>query len=370
MSTAWVVLQPLDVLTFRDGRPFSAGLTALARSTFPRPTSTGGAIKALFGAEPARIHGPLLADVGPPAALLLPAPADIVVDRVSGAARRLHPDDLPEHDPGVAGLVCDLDGVDSVNGPGRLRLPHGSGEPAQAFLDTDALGRYLAGDPADALDTLSGGGAATAPERLVSERRVGLARHARSHTAGRTAVPGFLYLAEFLRFPPAGEDRIGFACRVEFDDRVPAPRTDVVRFGGEGRQARVTVWSSDEDRSGEPGGQGGPGEPLSLPDPPPDVSDGRVLLYLASPAVFTGGWMPPLDSGARLVAACVTGPEPVASQAFRLRWAVAAGSVYFLQFTTGPAASRFVETYHNTCLPQAHERLRTVGFGLCLTGRW
>ena len=30
----------------------------------------------------------------------------------------------------------------------------------------------------------------------------------------------------------------------------------------------------------------------------------------------------------------------------------------------------FVNQYHGRCLPQADDRLRTAGFGMCLTGRW
>ncbi len=383
MSAAWVFLRPLDVVSFRDGRPFSAGLTSTARSTLPRPTSTGGAIKTVFGTEPVSIEGPVLVDPTEPATLLLPAPADLVVDEHTGSATRLHPDNPDASTP--PGVVTDLDPHDAPAGgaeglAGKLRLLYGEGEPVAAYLPADTLGRYLQGDPSDALEAVAREAAGSAgPGGLtpfVRERRVGLARHSRSETAGRTAVTGFFYLAEFLRVPDTAatvETSIGFACRVTFEGDVPEPRSRIVKLGGEGRQAEVTVRPiMDGDRFG-------------LPAPPVgiggDSDDGGgderdVVLYLATPAVFADGWMPPVGDGTRIMAACVSGPEAVASwapernQPRPLRWAVGAGSVYFLRFADGPTASTFVADWHGRCLPQAHDRLRTVGFGLCLTGKW
>jgi CRISPR type III-B/RAMP module-associated protein Cmr3 len=350
---AWVLFQALDVLTFRDGRPFMTGMTSTARTTLPRPTSTGGALNRVFGCSPREVAGPVLVSLLPPSTALLPAPLDLVVDGQTG--HRLHPDA-----PVPAGVVTDL------SDRGRLedfQLLGGEGEPSPRLLDAGSVSAYLDGRPEPALDVLT----STAGEApLVKERRLGLARHERSVPgAGRTAVPGFLYLAEFWRPAVRYEEHLWFGCRVWFDDRVPETVTGVVPLGGESRQSRVMV-VADEEASGA----------LRLPAPPTVFPDGRLLLYLATPAIFPDGWLPPPAPGLTVNGACVAGPQPItgwspADQAARpLRWSVDAGSVYFLTFDEPAAAQRFAERYHGRCLPQAERWMRTVGFGMCLVGRW
>jgi CRISPR-associated protein Cmr3 len=311
---------------------------------------------------------------------LLPAPADLVVDRDRGPAR-LRPGDWQTGAAPGGGSAVTVGGVpaeeelppgvrsDLPGGPaGPAELVAGRGDPLTISLDADLLERYLAADVTDVLEELAAG----APEpELVREVRLGIARHARSagDGAGRTTIAGFLYQSEFWR--PAAEVVAGpdgavagvsFGCRVMFDGPVPVPRSSMVRLGGEGRQASVTVRGA---------GAGAP----RLPDPQ-DVSDGRLLLYLATPAVFPGGWRPPLPDGCALVAACTSGPEVISGidgttgRGRPLRWAVGAGSVYYLRFEDSTAASRYAADVHGECLEQAEEWMRTVGFGMCLVGRW
>jgi CRISPR-associated protein (Cas_Cmr3) len=379
-SEAWVLLHPLDVVTFRDGRPFTTGVTATGRTSLPRPSSLGGAIGQALGSNPARIIGPVLVHTGGPVPrVLLPAPADLVLDRDRGLAR-LHPQDrqtgaaradsgaVTAGDPAAeelpAGVRSDL--PDEPGCPAELVA--GRGDPLTINLDADLIERYLAADVTDVLEELAAG----APEpELIREVRLGIARHARSagDGTGRTTIAGFLYQAEFWRpateivaGPDGAATGVGFGCRVVFDGPVPVPRSGMVRLGGEGRQASVTVLS---------GGDGAP----RLPGPQ-DVSEGRVLLYLATPAVFPGGWRPPLPDGCALVAACTSGPEVISGidgttgRGRPLRWAVGAGSVYYLRFGDPAAASRYAADVHGECLEQAEEWMRTVGFGMCLVGRW
>lgn len=378
---AWVLLHPLDVVTFRDGRPFTTGVAAAGRTTLPRPSSLGGAIGQAFGSNPARIVGPVLVRTGGPVPrVLLPAPADLVVDRDRGPVR-LRPQGAPAGTRPGASAAAPVGGVpaeeelppgvrsDLRGGTaGAAGLVVGPGDPLATSLDADLIERYLADDVTDVLEELAAG----VPEpELIPEVRLGIARHARSadDNAERTTIAGFLYRSEFWR--PAAEAISGpddtpagvsFGCRVIFDDTVPVPRSSMVRLGGEGRQASVTVLGT------------GPKAPR-LPDLP-DVSDGRLLLYLATPAVFPGGWHPPLPDGCALVAACTSGPEVISGidgktgNGRPLRWAAGAGSVYYLRFDEPAAASRYAASVHGECLEQTEEWMRTVGFGMCLVGRW
>ncbi len=414
-ASAWVLFHPLDVVTFRDGRPFTTGMTATAHTTLPRPTSTGGALRTVFGTSPLRITGPVLVRTGGPrTSVLLPAPADLVVD--DGVPRRLHRQEHPGEDGDTdlflpAGVESDLSFPDGQ--PAGPSLLTGVGEPTGAYLSGEALAGYLGGDPSRALEHLApsdAGASASAgrsrsqarsPGPLVRESRLGIARHPRSSRdgTGRTTVSGFLYQADFWRPAETGDAGVSgsagvaFGCRVWFKNAVPEPVETVVRLGGEARQAAVTVVTA------------GAGLP-ALPPAPTDFPGGRVLLYLATPAVFRDGWLPEIPAGATLRAACTPAPEVIAgidgdSQRVRpLRWAAAAGSVYFLEFDDPAEAALFAAKTHGACLPQAEDGIppkdraqltgrahakdrihpkdwirpkdwmRTAGFGLCLVGRW
>lgn len=351
MSEAWVTLRPLDVVEFRDGRPFAASLASSARTTFPRPTSTAGAIGAAFGREPNRVEGPLvLQTIGDRRSLLFTVPADLVFDEADpGLARPSDPTtSLP-----ASGITTDLDGRSDRDG--EWRLPEGRGEGLAVVLDTRQMELYLDDAPAF-LSSLEGPNRLTPfSEVLRTESRIGLAR------SGRTARDGFLYRAEFMRFDD--DATFSFACRVTFEDVDLPVANQVVRLGGEARQAEVTVIPAD-----------GPGAPR-LPDPPSHFPGGRVLLYLATPAIFGGGWKPDGLGPGRVVSAVVGRPAVAASwltgrrSAEPVRWGAPAGSVYFLQFDSEHEAAELARR-HGTCLEQVDDRLRTAGFGMCLIGRW
>jgi CRISPR-associated protein Cmr3 len=267
------------------------------------------------------------------------SPSDLVEDAAAGTVERLRVGN------NATGRVrTDLAGV--------AEFPTGQGERLDCWLDADQLHRYLDGGAEEVCAELT----EERPQpQLVTERRVGLAR-----TPDRTVAPGFLYAAEFWR--PA-VDGIGFACRVEPGGGPTGLARPVVRLGGEGRHAQVRLHEPDV---------------VSLPLPPGEFEDGRLLLYLATPAIFPDGWRPPVEPRF-LVAACVEGPEAVVGfdgsdadgrpTGWALRWAVSAGSVYYLRFPPGEA-ERFTEHVHGRCLEQATPRLRTAGFGMCLVGRW
>lgn len=352
----WLVFEPLDTVAVRDGRAFDAGRNAVARVVLPHPGTLGGAVGAAYGATPgagaesaargrvvpAALHGPVVVqrlDTGRWRARF-PQPRVMVHD--ADGWHRLAPPGEREW----SGVSSDLDGAALLPGP--------VGETG-GWVDAATLGRFLTDR-----DALAPAGAVP----WLTERRVGLAR-----TDERTARDGMLYAAEHLR--PAVGGRVhsaGFAVGcVDPPGHAPA---DTVYLGGEGRRAQVHDWSAAGDT--------GP-----LP-PPVDVSDGRLLLYLATPALFTGGWRP-ADAdlrGGRLVAAAVGAPQEIAlgrpdrrTGAIgprRLVWVAPAGSVYFVDFDGDTAAAtRAAAAWHGTAFtPQTGGMLATAGFGLVLIGRW
>jgi CRISPR-associated protein Cmr3 len=188
------------------------------------------------------------------------------------------------------------------------------------------------------------------------------------------AREGLLYQTAHLR-PATG---VAILTESEFDNGTDAAPCTVVQLGGRARLADVTPVM----------GVDWPGRPTRFPG-------GRVLVYVATPAIWpdpaeedrdrpVSGWRPPVPPGARMMAAAVGHPMPVATARpegsgltqRRLRWAVPPGSVYLLQFGDGgpeaeSAALMWATATHGRAYGRdANDRLLTAGFGVVLTGVW
>jgi CRISPR-associated protein Cmr3 len=348
-QACWVALTPRDTMLVRDGRAFDAGTDVAGHAVGgPQPSTVAGAVGRAFAGEPAAVRGPVVGvDDGLGGwSLRFPTPADVVRRPEGGLAR------LRLGAPGDT-VVTDLAGRD---GPPRLLV--GDGSPAGGWVDEVVLERYLrAEQPLGPGEVVPEGDPVVgeAPAPWAAELRLGLAR-----SRHRTAAAGFLYQAEHLR--PA--DGVVLLAELE---RPPAaaPVQPTVPLGGERRLVEVSVV-----------------DPVHLPDPPP-LDSGRVAVYFATAAFFPRGWRW-CPQKASLVAAAVTGPQPVATatpgegfwRSRTLRWAVPAGSVYYLDFGTPADAQEWVAGNHGRCVAgqatddQGRDRLRTAGFGLVLAGRW
>jgi CRISPR/Cas system CMR-associated protein Cmr3 (group 5 of RAMP superfamily) len=352
----WVVLEPLDTLTIRDGRAFDAGLQSVAHAVQPSPSTLAGAIGAAFGAPPgagldAAARGSLVPEqlLGPVPVIRRdgvwrarwPVPFDVVRVDAGSAPRR-----LTRHSPVDGNSEIPVGAAHDLQGRVAILLT-GEGDPAGGWWETAELADYLAyGDVSG--DTVA------AP--WDTERRVGLALN-----EDGTASEGLLYSTEHLR--PA--DGMGFAvCCVGGPS---APLADTVPLGGRGRCAQV------HDGVSAP----------ALPSPATRAPDGRLLLYLATPSVFADGWRPDLSSSwaaAELAAAALGDPQVIttaiadritgAIRGGQLMWAVPAGSVYYLKFGTEAAALEAAAGLRHRTLPQVRDALATAGFGFALTGSW
>lgn len=335
----WVTLDPLDTLIVRDGRETSFGDDSYVISggnpaaLFPWPSSVAGAVAAaLTGGNDKRfvdLRGPLLVSPEPRPLLYFPVPHDVVDD--DGTISRLR-----SEEPGVPGL-------------------YGDGEPVQGWLAADWLVDYLQTGPAIGHWP---NGEQPAVARPVVETRLGIARD----RGTRTVAEGMLYTVDHLRMPSASPDISGpgmrLAARVTLrpDQRIdPA----LVLLGGRRRRVELRPCA----------------EPAGWPTVTTEFGDGQLLVYLATPALFTAGtsWRPP---GARTLAVACRGPQPVATKAINsgggtaLRWAVPAGTVFFCRFPSPEAAQAWAQANNGTCLADQPDDLRTAGFGLAFTGRW
>ena len=267
----WLVLEPLDTVVVRDGRAFDAGLQSVAHTAQPTPGTLAGAIGAAYRASPGAGLDPAARGRDVPERLLgpvpvvrregvwrprWPVPCDVVREDEEAAPHRLTVGDRqPGNSKDLAGVTHDLDGQVAT-------LLTGVGEPTGGWWETAELADYLAKGEVS-------GDAVTAP--WDTERRVGLALDENG-----SASEGMLYSAEHLR----PKDGMGFAmCCIGGPD---VPLLDTVPLGGRGRCAQV------HDAVTTP----------ALPVPATRAPGGRLLLYLATPAVFTDGWRPDLSQWA------------------------------------------------------------------------
>ncbi|MEV5330215.1 type III-B CRISPR module-associated Cmr3 family protein [Nonomuraea sp. NPDC052634] len=347
----WLVIEPLDTIIIRDGRAFDAGVNTQARAVLPSPTTIAGAVGAAYGAPPGagrdpkargsvlpdRVQGPFVVSPAGDSCWETHWPLPLDVVKVRNRLQRLK----PRHSQ----ACTDLD--DEIS---AYLADEEDSEPGQGWWDRESLTSYLRHGEVDWQPSIFW----TDSERHTPwrvERRVGLAR-----TKERTAAEGMLYTAEHLRLA----DGHGLAARC-----IGGPQdrhiVDVVNFGGRGHRAQVH----------EP-------KQVLMPESADTFPDGRMVLYLATPAIFPGGDWKPVLPGAELVTAAV-GPAQVITTVTasggkmhggRLMWAVPAGSVYYLQFADENAAKQAAEQLYDEPLEQAEDWLRTAGFGFAFAGRW
>jgi CRISPR-associated protein Cmr3 len=271
MSRRWTVFfEPLDVLQFRDHRPFDAGEQFLARSIFPRPSVFLGCIRtALFrgaGADfsvrrdhfgiasewankllggPDRLgtlslRGPLLARYSQSGSIepLFPLPYDLVRTE-SGALRTLEMWDSSA----VAGVAprrfhWDGKGLRPSGGPLSWISAGIVKEKEHCFLSHTGALAYLASNP-DIDISFTEAGKVPAEQLYKMEDRVGIQRNADRLTADNQ----MLYTTRPFRLA----ESVGFAVDItdpgeeEAQKAIRCLHGQVVPLGGKAHRARVHV---------------------------------------------------------------------------------------------------------------------------------
>lgn len=265
-----LLLQPMDVWLFRDGRPFDAGSAHRAESLFPPyPTVIQGAFRthrlllrgvnlkdqeeireAVGGSDDygeLKLRGPYLARrENGQFVRYLPQPADAIVEK-KGVKSYLTPAILekpvPDLKTGQAlsylfGLKQESDKQD---------------EPL--WLSQDTLMRYHEGQKVEGVESKT---------LFTREDRVGIAMG-----AARVVDEGMLYEAGFVR-PCEG---VGLLVDMEGYDDPEWQQPGILHLGGEKRMAALT--------------------PVTVEGlPSPLVKTGRFKVYFATPTYFEGGWQP------------------------------------------------------------------------------
>ncbi|GBC81417.1 hypothetical protein HRbin10_00529 [bacterium HR10] len=395
--SATIFIEPLDVLLFRDGKPFTGGEDHLARSVFPPPPSTVYAairshlLSHHFGRFEAFREG---REVPPELTEEIGSPSDFGALELRRllVARKREVADAHQRVTSVELFYPMPSDVAEVKGSGRLvllkpveqfpvrtNLPPGLQhlwlhrdaplEAASGWLTERGMQRYLE-DDAHSPDAFF------APQEVIAgdgvreviftrEERTGIARD----RARRSVREGLLYSVEYLRLRPG----VGFFA--EFGGTKLLPESGVINLGGDRRpahyrpaQASTLALDRVKQRIGE---------------------RRRFKLVLTTPALFEHGWRPQWIDGrtlegsrgnvrVKLVAMALSKPVGIGGFDLARQFPkpvhrfVPAGSVYFFELLEGDGdavAEAFHEKSVSESLTTFPETARQ-GFGHPLIGAW
>lgn len=366
-----VFIEPSDVWLFRNARPFTAAEQARATSLFPpSPRTIQGALRSARLAASGeswdyrRWSTALRAEIGQPddfGALRCRGP--LLARRRDGMAEPLFPmpfDILKLRHRGWLVLSPRAGERIVANWPEQLvpLLPPDDDEPEKfepQWLPRNVLLSYLS-QPAAPLPAID---FASSETLFRFEPRFGV--EVDSHV--KRPREGMLFQIEFIRMGP------DTGLLIEFSG-VTLPESGLLQLGGEARAAQyVTVHPVvDVPRTGR----------LR-----PTTGRLQFKLYIATPAIFSGGWRPgALDAATlqgkwngvdvQLIAAAIGKPVPVGGRDIArgdsqraIRRAVPAGSVYFFEADRSP--QDVFDAFDGQCLSDVDAQ---IGFGLSYVGGW
>lgn len=392
-----IFIEPLDVLLFRDSKPFSGGEDHLARSVFPPPPSTVYAairshlLSHHFGRFEAFKEGrdvplDLAQEIGSPTHFgslelrrLLVArkrkPVDAHQQAISVELFYPMPEDVAVvKDTGQLVLFKPADGF-----PVRTNLPAGLRhlwftkdahlDAAAGWLTENGMQRYLADEPNSSGSFFGAGEVITGTHIgeviFTREERTGIARD----RARRSVREGLLYSVEYLRL------RHGVGFFAEFEGTQLLPDSGLINLGGDRRPAHYQPARVSN---------------LALETIKQRVQERRRFkLVLVTPALFERGWRPKwidkqtlegsrANVRVRLVAAALG--KPIGIGGFDLvkqfpkpvHRFVPAGSVYFFELLEGDADAA-IQAFHEKSVSENSETFPETarqGFGHSLIGAW
>jgi CRISPR-associated protein Cmr3 len=313
-------LEPLDLLFFRDGRPFEAGIRVGSTTIFPQ-TLAGAlrtAVLAANGCDFVALGKAVQAGKSFAEALSVQSPGLAGVAALSVAG----PWFMKETEPLVpmpASLLRDEEGQIIPLKPLRNGLPgwapehpgmlplwtrsRGKAERLSGYLRLAGINRFLRGSEPRQRDVVG------SEDLFETDSRTGIVVAPRT----LTVETGLIYAADYLALRP-GVSLYAELLGPEAALAQVLTAETAIPLGGQGRYVRVRRLA----------------QPVEWPHQSRDGAGS--LLLLTAPAPFAAGWRPP---GLELVAAAVPGHVAVSGWDLArrgpkaTRFAVAAGAVYF-----------------------------------------
>lgn len=357
-------VKALDTLFFRDGRPFYVGEDNVASGIFPPfPTVVYGALRSAYFSR--NMEDLKLANCpGDPTGSLcikglylqmgediyFPLPADCVK--------------LKEEKDNKALLLQPRKAPDASSCPTPMVLASPVEEEVKVveagILDHIAINDYLNLQTEEFYyRELS--------DYILPEPKTGIGRNKKTGTA----EDHMLYRVNMQRLETGmqkGTKSMEVSILVEFTG-LDLPDRGLLKLGGEGKAVYYETLTKDEMAN------------ISFAAPAPKGK--RFKLYLVTPAVFAGGWLPRwLDEDTltgeysgiklKLLAAAVGkylhvgGFDIKKNQPKIMRRAVPAGSVYYLEIISGDMAEA-VKAFHRVNLSD-YDSYAAQGFGLTFVG--
>lgn len=405
-------IQPVDVLFFRDSKPFGAGESHAAKGAYmPGPQPFAGAVRTAvlaqelalrqkpfstyakdkaFQAEVKEIGTPQqygeFALTGPFAAqmeegmlnIFLPTPLDLLKEREddSAALRGVLP--VTEVFEGISTNLRTKSvlWIRQEQAPSELDIHAFKDEAVMAYLQNDD-GR----PPIQIADEMK-----AEADFMIGEDRTGIAL-----SEHKTAKEGHLYTNQYLRLT----ERPGIVRGFFVETNVTSlPPIGLLKLGGEGRMARYQVVEDKAMGSWLVGNKGKKRQELKN-----KVGKSNLCkIYLASPAVFAQGWLPDfIDKDTllskedsifgrhhitlQLISAAIGKPVSIGGWDLAKKYpktmykAVPGGSVYFFKCIAGNMEDIFDLLHGTTQLQQCSEsselqELACIGYGLTFVGVW
>ena len=397
-TTRGLLIEPLDTMFFRDGRPFGAASSGTSR--FPMPQTLMGMIKRhvrkSIGLPASQIHGlrgqnghehewfsrlavrgPWIAEVdrhGKVLDLFVPVPVNLMKAKNDEDWKTLtllspleNGFDLPGWDGSQAGRPL----------LGEEPKSKDQLKPVTGFLGQAGLEKLLRGDEPTKQDIVK------QSDLFGYEDRTGIGLD----PARQTVKEGLIYTARHLRLLESRKDgspgsRLVLYAEIgiEGDEDRWASKIDesfpggdlVMPFGGEGRRVHVRLAPERHTWPEAP--------------PPPEPDEGGFTSILISPTVFSRRaesnapeWEPP-DLGKR-VAAAIGKPLPVSGWTMQssgsrggaqgtpkpARWALDAGTVFFWQNGKNAPEDRALPPRFQLAMCPSD---RAAGWGTALRGVW
>jgi len=392
MKTAYLSITPRDPIIARDGRPFGLGIR-MKSLDWPYPSVLTGTLRTMLGNKKGgnfdqdtvdalkriSISGPLPMWNG---RLYLPEPKDIVV-KEEGEGRRsyaIRPRKMSK------GEGCDLpdsgllpamlpDSVEEEFKPAKI-APLWSMEKMVEWLT--CVDRCAFDAPPDPKEiTGEGTGFLNLPEK---DPRT----HVMIKPGSGTAEEGMLFETIGLDFSVKGQkEKLQIAAKVESNDDFWDMISQIDSFNTIGGERRLAHWKAYENQDG-----------WNCPDKIVKELSGktRIRMVLATPAIFSGGWLPgwlhgrgdsieghppdaPEGLNLRLVSACIDRWKPISGWNLEkgkvgpkaIRRLTPAGSVYFFE-VSGNAEMLAKNLWLKPVSDD--EQDRHDGFGLALWGIW
>jgi len=411
MSTMHLSITPHDPIIARDGRPFGIGQGIRMRSLdWPYPSVLAGSLRTMLGkmnggfSNDNAITGLLEISIAGPmpvkgTQLFYPIPKDIIAKEkkgirsaiplrpitlrkdeycdfpISGIIPAMIPDYLeddfkPEKLPAFWSLEKMIKWLANSDGTDFVLCKNAINEDDETNRCEDKKKRKFWSNDPDFLDS---------PE--IDERvQTGIERN----TGVADVENGLLFMSSGLDLSATEKGgRISLAARVRTDNiyKDLVDKLDEIHpFGGERRLAH---WF----RADEPAGWKCPPE---IPSKLTELNSGKIRMVLATPAIFSNGWLPGWldpkslegippgakdDQKLKLISACTDRWRPISGWSAEsrgpkaIRRMVPAGSVYFFEAKIAETASDLVKSLWLEPVCDKPQDCKD-GFGLAVWGVW